>query len=225
MRTAQRVLADRPELVLWAELGAAAHLAGWGTPVPEGTVLKAIRGLPSRLRDCAIAHAVDAAVAARSTAIPRTCSPGSLSGHLVNVLRDRLDGRIACSGEEASYLAVPYRWCLVVEELESAHKAGPPGAGRHPRSDEWAGQYGREIPGDTLAEQFERVSAWWERDQRDQATRGAALWGTTIPSAIETAVGLSRDDEDWAARLKEAAAELGNIDGLLGLYVTDEPSS
>ncbi|WP_344954322.1 ATP-binding protein [Actinomadura miaoliensis] len=218
MRTAQRVLGDRPDYVLWAELATAAHLTGWGCPVPDAAALGALRALPARVRDCAISHAVDAAIAARSTAIPPTCDPRGFADHLAEVLRGRLDGKSVCVGEEAEYFATPYRWCVVLEDLERAHRRSP-GAGRHPRSDEWEAVYGRAVPGATLAEQLGHVTAWWNRDQRDQATRAAALWGTTTPSAIETAVGARRDDADWAERLREATAALSNADGLLGSYL------
>ena len=202
MRTAQRAVADRPDLVLWAELAAAAHLTGWGAPVPAPAVLD---GLPRRLRDCAVSHAVDAAVASRA-------APGGLARHLVAAL----DGG-SCTGEEADYFAAPYRWCVVLEELERAHKAAP-GAGRHPLSEKWEAVYGRVVPGDTLADQFGHVSAWWARDQRDADACSRALWGST--AAIETAVGAVRGDADWPDRLREATARLGNVDGLLGLFAS-----
>ncbi|GLZ10356.1 hypothetical protein Acsp04_05910 [Actinomadura sp. NBRC 104425] len=221
MRTAQRILADHPEYVLWAELTAAAHLTGWGSPVPDAAALGALRALPARVRDCAVSHAVDAAVAARSTAIPPTCDPRGFADHLAEVLRGRLDGKGVCVGEESGYFATPYRWCLVLEDLESAHRRSP-GAGRHPRSGEWEAVHGRAIPGATLAEQLRHVTAWWNRDQRDHATRTAALWGTAAPSAIETAVGARRGDADWAERLREATAGLGNVGGLLESYLPSE---
>ncbi|GAA2421532.1 hypothetical protein GCM10010191_36330 [Actinomadura vinacea] len=219
MRDAHRVLTELPELVLWAELAAAAHLTGWGAPIPDETVLEKVRALPVRSRECAISHAVDAAAASRSTVIPPAIGPAALGEHLAAVLYARLDGGVACAAEEAAYLAAPYRWCLVLEELRSA----PPSTGRHPRSGEWAAVHGRDIPGATVAEQFEHVSARWDRDQRDGTACAAALWGTAAPSAIETAAGSRRDDDDWPARLREATTALGNIDGLLRSYVPSGP--
>ncbi|MFI0371050.1 ATP-binding protein [Actinomadura sp. 1N219] len=203
MRTAQRVVADRPELVLWAELAAAAHLSGWGPPRLNVPVLD---DLPPRLRDCAISHAVDAAVATRR-------APAQLADHLTVIFHER-----HCANDETEYFAVPYRWCLVLEELQQAHHAVP-GAGRHPRSGEWASLYRRTIPGDTLADQLSHVATWWERDQRDLNTRNIALWGGT-PSAIETAVGALRTDTDWPQRLREATSDFANVDGLLHNFFT-----
>jgi uncharacterized protein len=69
MRTAQHVLADDPAIVLWAELSTAAHLTGWASPVPAESLLETLRKMPARLRDCALSHAVDAAVASRAAVI------------------------------------------------------------------------------------------------------------------------------------------------------------
>ncbi|XRQ13384.1 ATP-binding protein [Actinomadura welshii] len=203
MRAAQRALEARPELVLWAEFGAAAHLTGWGTPVLPPSVLD---GLPARLRDCTASHAVDAAVAARGALT-------GLAGHLTDAL-----GGSPCTAGETEYFAAPYRWCLVIEELQEAHRADP-GAGRHPRSNEWASLYGRAIPGDTVAEQLGHINAWWDRDQRDLDARNAALWGAT--PAIETAVGAARTDSDWPDRLREATSGLRVPQGLLEAYLPD----
>ncbi|RFS81683.1 ATP-binding protein [Actinomadura spongiicola] len=202
MRAAQRAVADRPELVLWAELAAAAHLTGWGPPKPDVSVLD---GLPSRLRDCALSHAVDAAVAARG-------APTGLAGHLVATFHGA-----PCTDGETEFLAAPYRWCLVLEELQHAHRDDPD-AGRHRLSEEWASAYKRTIPGDTLADQFGHVTTWWERDQRDPRARSVALWGGT-PSALETAVGAFRTDSDWPERLREATSLFGHVDGLLDLFL------
>ncbi len=92
MRTAQRVVADRTDLVLWAELSATAHLTGWGSPDPVPSVLD---GLPRRLRDCAVSHAVDAAVASRA-------APRELADHLMAVWHGE-----SCADDETSYFAPP----------------------------------------------------------------------------------------------------------------------
>ncbi|WUI01971.1 ATP-binding protein [Spirillospora sp. NBC_00431] len=205
MRNAQRAVADRPALVLWAELAAAAHLTGWGPPRPNIPLLDG-EGLPARLRDCALSHAVDAAVAARGAST-------RLAEHLTVAFHG-----LRCTDDETEYFAVPYRWCLVLEELQQAHNASPD-AGRHPRSEEWASRYKRTIPGDSLADQLGHVTTWWERDQRDLNARDIALWGGT-PSAMETAVGALRTDTDWPDRLREATSHFTNVDGLLGAYLT-----
>ncbi len=218
MRTAQRVLDDHPSLVLWAELTTAAHLTGWGSPVPAPAILDLLRALPDRLSDCALSHAVDAAVAARASVIAARSDPGRLAEHLITVLRGRLTGGSVCTGEEPQWFTAPYRWCLVLEELQTAHHHDPD-AGRHPDSAAWERTYGQPIPGERIADQLGRVSRWWDRDQRDQTARDATLWGTPSPSAIETATGARRGDDDWADRLTEAVTDLTNIDGLIHFYM------
>jgi hypothetical protein len=204
MRTAQRVVADRPDLVLWAELSAAAHLTGWGSPDPVPSVLD---GLPRRLRDCAVSHAVDAAVASRA-------APRELAAHLMAAWHGE-----SCADDETNYFAASYRWCLVLEELQRTHEASPEG-GRHRLSGKWEALYGRAIPGGNVADQLDNVTAWWDRDQRDLTARSLAVWGSA--SVIETAVGAVRADADWPDRLREATSRLGASEGLLGSFGTTE---
>ncbi|MCQ0014746.1 ATP-binding protein [Actinomadura madurae] len=203
MRAAQRAVADRPELVVWAELAAAAHLTGWGTPRPDPSLLDGLPGAAARL------HRVPRR--RRGRRVPRrphrVGEPprGRLARQRVLDRRDVL-------------LRAPYRWCLVVEELERASRETP-GGGRHPSSGEWEDLYERAIPGDTLAEQLRTVNAWWERDQRDEDARNLALWGSG--KTLETAVGALRTDPEWPDRFREATSALRNFGGLLGSYVTE----
>jgi DNA helicase HerA-like ATPase len=81
MRQAQRVLAEYPWLPLWAELTVAAHLAGWPMPVPAPAALAGVREVPERLVRCAVSHAADAAVAARTGRAGHEVDPGGLAAH------------------------------------------------------------------------------------------------------------------------------------------------
>ena len=79
MRSAQRLLARQPGLVLWAEVAVLAHLTGWLMPVPVagGELADQIAALsPVRLRDCAVSHAVDAAVATQGQHVRGADQPG-----------------------------------------------------------------------------------------------------------------------------------------------------
>ena len=69
MRAAQRALEGAGPMRPWAELAVLAHLTGWPTPVPQPAALGTITALPARVRQCALSHAVDAAVAARAAVI------------------------------------------------------------------------------------------------------------------------------------------------------------
>ncbi|WP_187366273.1 ATP-binding protein [Trebonia kvetii] len=85
MRAGQRVLGELPWTGLWAELAVLAHLTGWPVPVPVPATLAALRALPPRVAQCALSHAIDAAVAARGEIV----RPRSLAAHVADVLLAR----------------------------------------------------------------------------------------------------------------------------------------
>jgi DNA helicase HerA-like ATPase len=102
MRAAQRAL-DGPGLLRpWAELAVLAHLTGWPAPVPRPATLGAITALPARVRQCALSHAVDAAVAARAAVI---ADPAALAAHVCAVITARLDrAEWLCLPDEPQWL-------------------------------------------------------------------------------------------------------------------------
>ncbi|MGD0705968.1 MAG: ATP-binding protein [Trebonia sp.] len=89
MRAAQRALDAVGWVRPWAELAVLAHLTGWPLPAPKPVTLAALTALPSRVRQCALSHAVDAAVASRATATvvtgvvaaPAIADPATLAAH------------------------------------------------------------------------------------------------------------------------------------------------
>jgi uncharacterized protein len=85
MRHGQRVLDDLPWVRQWAELSVLAHLTGWPMPVPTPAALGALRARPARLAQCAVSHAVDAAVAVR----PGIARPAALADHVTAAIRGR----------------------------------------------------------------------------------------------------------------------------------------
>jgi len=90
MRAAQRALECHPGIALWAELAVLSHLTGWPLPIPRRPLLDLLRDLPARLRDCALSHGVDAAVAARSPLICARVSPPALAAHVGTAMRARV---------------------------------------------------------------------------------------------------------------------------------------
>jgi hypothetical protein len=199
MRAAQRAAVTDPRITVWAELSVVAHLTGWDMPRPAPAFTASLRSMDGRLRDCAISHAADAAVAARVPAISTRVSPGALAGHVVAVMRQAVaDGTPGCAAEEPQYLAPPYRWALVRDALRTA-----PGAGRHPRSEEWERAYGQPVPGRTAAQQARAVARWVARDQRDAQAVATVVWGTRPRPAIEQAVGCRAGEPGWAVHLAE----------------------
>jgi hypothetical protein len=203
MRAAQRAVVTDPRITLWAELSVVAHLTGWDMPRPAPAFTAALRSMDGRLRDCAVSHAADAAVAARLPAISTRVSPSALAAHVTAAIRQAVaEGTRACEPEEPRYLAPPYRWALVRDALRPARRSS--GTGRHPRSGEWDRTYGQPVPGATAKAQLTAVTRWYLRDQRDTKAITVVLWGTRPRSAIEQAVGAQAGSDDWPAQLAEA---------------------
>jgi hypothetical protein len=219
IRAAQNSLTRDPRITLWAELAVLGHLAGWPMPVPDQATLAAdLLALDPRLRDCAIAHAVDDAVAARVPAITPPPAGGAATGsgalgtaalaaHVAAAMRAALgDGHRACQPDEPQWLASAWQWERLLAILESWERDHP-GSGPHPETASWQARLGRRIPGVTCAQQCAAVWSWHTSAQRDPRAITAAVFGHRTPSAIEQAVGARATDPDWNARLAGALAD------------------
>ncbi len=201
MRLAQRALEKYPAIRLWTELSVLAHLTGWPMPVPRTALLSLLQMMPSRLRDCAISHGVDAAVSVRVPVIAGRVSPVGLAAHVSTAIRARVSrGSWLCQREEPGWLAPAYQWTLVLDALKSADRKNP-GAGPHPRSSEWERTYGQAIAGDTCARQVGIVQRWYDGAQRDAWEVRAVAFGVDAPSAVERAAGAGAEDDDFEERL------------------------
>jgi len=222
MRIAQRALEEYPALRLWAELSVLAHLAGWPMPVPRTALLSLLQMMPSRLRDCAISHGVDAAVGGRVPVIAGRVSPVGLAAHVSTALRSRVSRESwLCQREEPKWLAPAYKWTLVLDALRVADRKNP-GAGPHPRSAEWERTYGQAIAGDTCARQVGTVQRWYDSAQRGGWEVRAVAFGVDNPSSIERAAGAAAEDDDFEDRLT------GYLDQFIDcrwprLYLTADP--
>jgi hypothetical protein len=199
IRAAHHVLDANPAIVLWIELAVVAHLTGWTTPIPHPPLLNEIKAVAPRALDCALSHAVDAAVASRSTVMTRRVSPGGLAAHVVHALRDHIATGRPHIGEEPEWLAPSYRWCYVWDALKNDSDVIYDG--RHPRSAEWEEVYSQIIPGDTRDEQLATVTRWFDDDQQDNATLNSIAFGAYSPSAIAATVGALPSKPDWTDRL------------------------
>ncbi|HEV2255878.1 MAG TPA: ATP-binding protein [Streptosporangiaceae bacterium] len=201
MRIAERALDEYPAVRLWAELSVLGHLVGWPMPVPRTALLSLLQMMPSRLRDCAISHGVDAAVSARVPVIARRVSPVGLAAHVSTAIRARVSrGSWLCQREEPRWLAPAYQWTLVLDALKTADRKNP-GAGPHSRSAEWERTYGQAIAGDTCARQVGTVQRWYDGAQRDAWEVRAVAFGVDSPSAVERAAGAAAEDDDFEERL------------------------
>ena len=222
MRVAQRALEEYPVIGLWAELSVLAHLVGWPMPVPRTALLSLLQLMPSRLRDCALSHSIDAALGVRVPVIAGRVSPVGLASHVSTAIRSRISrGSWLCQREEPKWLAPAYKWTLVLDALKSADRKNP-GAGPHPRSSEWERTYGRAITGDTCARQVGTVQRWYDGAQRDDWEVRAVAFGVDGPSDIEKAVGARAEDDDFEERLT------GYLDQFVDcrwprLYLTADP--
>jgi DNA helicase HerA-like ATPase len=222
MRVAQRALEQYPAIRLWAELSVLAHLVGWPMPVPRTALLSLLQMMPSRLRDCAISHGVDAALGTRVPVIAGRVSPVGLASHVSTAIRSRVSrGSWLCQREEPVWLAPAYKWTLVLDALKSADRMSP-GAGPHPRSSEWERTYGQAITGDTCARQVGTVQRWYDGAQRDDWEVRAVAFGVDSPSDVEKAVGARSENDDFEERLT------GYLDQFVDcrwprLYLTADP--
>jgi hypothetical protein len=222
MRIAERALDEYPGIRLWAELSVLAHLTGWPVPVPGTELLSLLEMMPSRLRDCAISHGVDAAVGIRVPAIVGRVGPVSLASHVSAAIRSGLTrDKWLCQQEEPRWLAPCYKWTLVLDALKRLDRKSP-GTGPHPRSAEWERTYGQAIVGETCARQVGTVQRWYDAGQRDAWQVRAVAFGVDEASAIERAVGAGAESDDFEERLT------GYLDQFVDcrwprLYLTAEP--
>jgi len=204
VRAAQRAAAHDPRITLWAELSVLAHLTGWLMPVPAPAFAAGLAAMDRRLRDCALSHAVDAAVAARTPAISSRVSGPALAAHVIVAMHAALDDhRCLCDQQEPGWLAPPYRWALVLDSLRARHR-NDPAATPHPATRDWEAAYRRPIPGQTCASQLEEIQRWHDADRRDPFQVRAVAYGTRLTTAIEHAVGARAEDPDWDQRLTDA---------------------
>jgi hypothetical protein len=224
IRAAHGTLARDPRIALWAELAVAGHLTGWPVPLPSRDAMAAdILAVDPRLRDCAIAHAVDDAVAARVPAITGTPATAAATGsavlgvpalaaHVAAAMRAALgDGPWPCQRDEPQWLAPAWQWERLLAILESWERDHP-GSGPHPDTPAWQALLGRRIPGITCAQQATAVWSWHARAQRDPRAITGTTFGHRTPSVIEQATGARVTDPDWDAQLALALADF-TIDG------------
>jgi hypothetical protein len=204
-----RQLPDDPALSwwrLWAELCVVAHLTGWTAPRPRANLLATAGALPRRLLECVVGHLADAAVAARSAIITRSASPEALAAHAAQTMCGQLISATLCAPEEPEWLARPFRWCLVWDELKRMVRDRPD-APPHPRTAEWQQRYGHPLPGASAADQLALVQQWYEDDERDTQARQDVFFGTHRPSTIELVLGAGTAADQWPARLERALAD------------------
>ena len=125
MRAAGRALEDLPWVGLWAELAVLAHLTGRQTPVPKPAAFDDFRALPPRVSQCALSHAVDAAVAVR----PGIARAAALAAHATAAITAWADRQEwSCPADEPEWLvagAVTENLAFGVARPSAIEAAGP----------------------------------------------------------------------------------------------------
>jgi len=195
MRTAQRLLDDDAPIGIWAELVVLAHLVGVPSPAPGAELAADLRKLDRRTLDCALAHAVESAVAARSPVTSRHYSPAGLAAHTGAVLRCQLAGEPAPCADDVRWLAGPFLWNCLLLELERWRKSGE--RAPHPDAGAWASRYGVSLEAEGCEEQIAMVSA---RKLREAPRRRLLLFGSRRLEALD-ALESSRPEDRWRTPL------------------------
>lgn len=153
-------VAEEPLLKIWAETVAASIVMGLGPPRPRANVLAGFTG-DQRLRECALATVVEAAVSARRTALMRWVDPTDFGHRLHETLRALLSGDEPPGGDRRHWRAGAYRWAHVHGALAGAvDQVGGVEEARsylpHPQTEEWLDE-GLFLDGGSLADQLEHL--------------------------------------------------------------------
>jgi uncharacterized protein len=189
-----QLLAQYPVLTVWTELTVLAHLTKAPTPVLDKRFQDMLLGVASvRTLECALSQAVDRAVRTRSAQLQPSMRPWWFAAHCnvvqVNALWHGMPD--SCAEDGAEFLAESYKWKRLSEQLK-----GDDDAPRHRNSEAWEHYYRQPIPGATRAEQRAAVDRWHDELLRDQAGRDAVTYGTSRPSALESALGVQAGTGD-----------------------------
>jgi hypothetical protein len=106
----------------------------------------------------------------------------------------------SCAEDGMEFLAETNKWAKVLQLLEG-DEDGP----RHPYSEAWERFYRQPIPGATRGQQHAAVDRWHYELMRDKAGRDAVAYGTSRPSALESALGAQADGGDsWRFAIARA---------------------
>ena len=180
MRAAQNAAARDPRITLWAELAVRGAPDRLVDAHGRARLRRRAGGDEGRLRDCALSHAADEAVASQDagdrrgeSAVPRLrrTSPSRYvppstrgAGHATRT--NRSGSRPPGSGQACSTNCAPGTAII-------------PAAVRIPIPPELEARYCRAIPGRSCAEQVAAVQRWHDAAQRDPRTLHAVAFGVS----------------------------------------------
>jgi hypothetical protein len=213
LRKAEHLLAEHPELTLWTELTVVAHGCGWAGPTlkpgPRVEALRRLGSIDRRLVECAIAHAIEAAVAPRYVIMTQSFDPDALGHHLSLIATALLRGRPApdCSDDKGRWRMGSYRFSDVVDHLAKIAD------GRENAQNEshWialAAERGLQLVGSSPQERVEylRSLPWVNVPQQDQ--RLLLAGSITKPLALVAAASISGRAEALQQLTRASAAVL-----------------
>ncbi|HVT67049.1 MAG TPA: helicase HerA-like domain-containing protein, partial [Trebonia sp.] len=210
LSSAARTVDKDQRITLWAELTVAAHLTGRLMPVPRAALARDLKAMDRRHRDCALAAAVEAAVAARVPVLSARIAGPELAAHCAAAMRALLDdNKWVCAGSEPEWTAPAFLWDRILRRLHSYERERP-GRGPHPSTAEWEQGSGDGIPGATCAQQIAVVQQRHAAARKDPRAVRTVLLGNRSPSALENAVGGTAADPAWRDRLATSLTVLAS---------------
>jgi hypothetical protein len=125
IRRAERLLNEHPELAFWAEVSCAAHEVGYLSPglvdTPSLDSLRHLLSTQTRLVECAIAHAVEQAIATRYEMLQKFYDPDGLGRHLATAAALAIKGRglgELCQGDHGRWRAGRQRFADIDRWLQ-----------------------------------------------------------------------------------------------------------
>ena len=124
IRQAEHVLDAHPELTFWMEASVVAHVCGYAAPDlrvgPRTAQLRKLNGGDPRLVECAIAHAVEAALAPRYVALAEFYDPDALGRHLADLATAMLvSGQEPdCADDRGRWRFGRYRFADIAAQLD-----------------------------------------------------------------------------------------------------------
>jgi DNA helicase HerA-like ATPase len=189
-------LADDPELVLWIELLAMAHIVGKPAPRPRRQWCEALLGRePREIVSHAVVHRIGAAIETRYAGLADCYQPEALGTHLAEVaLRALHSDQSICDGSEVRWQAGAFRWVDVRRALKAFEGTGP-----HPATPHWAHR-GLHLTGATRDEQLAQL-----RLHRGRIRADSTVVTGTQPFAWQRALEqLSTTTVDSRARWSDA---------------------
>ncbi|GAB3429386.1 ATP-binding protein [Flindersiella endophytica] len=207
----QRLVEDNPLVRWWAEIAVIAHLVGAATPdVPSGVRDLLGRTPESKVIACALAYAVDEAVAARSSALVKQMSPAAFAEHMAGVLTALVENQPPeCETPvEWAWLAEPYVWEPQFRVLLLRVRAEQGDMPPHPRLRHWMAALNRTFTAKEATEQLEEVRRM-RLEALDDDRANNLVFGTAPVSALESSIDLRRDEADWPAAVRRMLAEVG----------------